>query len=68
MQSSHCQGNKTYQDFVLDHISFTVPNGSAVGLIGENGVVFILSPIERQVCVACAVAKLDMGYLMKNCI
>ena len=28
---------KTYQDFVLDHVSFTVPRGSVVGLIGENG-------------------------------
>ena len=28
---------KTYPDFVLDHISFTVPDGSIVGLIGENG-------------------------------
>ena len=28
---------KTYQDFVLDHVSFTVPKGSIVGLIGENG-------------------------------
>ncbi len=28
---------KTYQDFVLDHVSFTVPYGSIVGLIGENG-------------------------------
>ncbi len=28
---------KTYQDFVLDHISFTVPDGFIVGLIGENG-------------------------------
>ncbi len=28
---------KTYQDFILDHVSFTVPNGSIVGLIGENG-------------------------------
>ena len=28
---------KTYQDFVLDHVSFTVPRGSIVGLIGENG-------------------------------
>ena len=28
---------KTYQDFVLDHVSFTVPDGSIVGLIGENG-------------------------------
>ncbi len=28
---------KTYHDFVLDHVSFTVPSGSIVGLIGENG-------------------------------
>ena len=28
---------KTYQDFVLDHVSFRVPSGSIVGLIGENG-------------------------------
>lgn len=28
---------KIYQDFVLDHVSFTVPSGSIVGLIGENG-------------------------------
>ncbi len=28
---------KTYEDFHLDHVSFTVPSGSIVGLIGENG-------------------------------
>lgn len=28
---------KTYPDFVLDSISFSVPSGSIVGLIGENG-------------------------------
>ena len=28
---------KTYPDFVLDHVSFNVPSGSIVGLIGENG-------------------------------
>ena len=28
---------KTYKDFALDHVSFTVPGGSIVGLIGENG-------------------------------
>ena len=28
---------KSYPDFVLDHVSFTVPSGSIVGLIGENG-------------------------------
>lgn len=28
---------KKYRDFVLDHISFSVPCGTIVGLIGENG-------------------------------
>ena len=28
---------KTYKDFVLDSVSFNVPEGSIVGLIGENG-------------------------------
>lgn len=28
---------KTYPDFVLDDVSFSVPRGSIVGLIGENG-------------------------------
>ena len=28
---------KTYKDFHLDQVSFTVPGGAIVGLIGENG-------------------------------
>ncbi len=28
---------KTYPGFKLDHVSFTVPEGTIVGLIGENG-------------------------------
>ena len=28
---------KKYRDFVLDNISFSVPYGTIVGLIGENG-------------------------------
>lgn len=28
---------KVYQDFTLDNVSFNVPSGSIVGLIGENG-------------------------------
>ncbi len=29
--------SKTYPGFTLDHVSFTVPQGAIVGLIGENG-------------------------------
>ena len=28
---------KKYSNFVLDNISFSIPSGSIVGLIGENG-------------------------------
>ena len=28
---------KSYPDFVLNGVSFSVPRGSIVGLIGENG-------------------------------
>ena len=28
---------KAYRDFTLDHVSFDVPRGAIVGLIGENG-------------------------------
>ncbi len=28
---------KSYKDFVLDNVSFAVPSGAIVGLIGENG-------------------------------
>ncbi|MDD4849888.1 MAG: ATP-binding cassette domain-containing protein, partial [Gemmiger sp.] len=28
---------KAYPGFLLDHVSFSVPSGSIVGLIGENG-------------------------------
>lgn len=32
-----CYVSVQNQDFVLDHVLFTVPGGSVVGLIGENG-------------------------------
>lgn len=28
---------KTYRDFTLDHLNFSLPSGSILGLIGENG-------------------------------
>ena len=28
---------KKYKDFTLDHISFDLPGGTIMGLIGENG-------------------------------
>ena len=28
---------KHYKDFTLDHISFELPRGTVMGLIGENG-------------------------------
>ena len=28
---------KHYPDFTLDHVSFSVPKGTIMGLIGENG-------------------------------
>ena len=28
---------KTYPGFKLDHVSFTLPQGAVMGLIGENG-------------------------------
>ena len=28
---------KKYDDFILDNVSFNVPKGNIVGLIGENG-------------------------------
>ena len=28
---------KRYKDFTLDHISFSLPQGTILGIIGENG-------------------------------
>ncbi len=32
-----CDVNKSYDSFSLNHVSFSVPKGCVVGLIGENG-------------------------------
>ena len=34
---SVCGLTKKYRDFVLDEVTFDVPRGTIVGLIGENG-------------------------------
>lgn len=45
---------KNYPEFCLDHVSFSVPKGSIVGLIGENGagktttIQLILHAIEKD--------------------
>lgn len=38
MNAITCQGlTKTYNDFTLDNITFTLPSGCILGLVGENG-------------------------------
>ena len=45
---------KSYRSFLLDHVSFSVPRGSIMGFIGENGagkttaIKLILNEIERE--------------------
>lgn len=45
---------KRYDDFILDHVSFTLPNGCIMGLIGQNGagkstlICLILDAIARD--------------------
>ncbi len=46
--------NKTYRDFTLKDVSFTLPEGSIMGFVGENGagktttIKLILNLIQRQ--------------------
>lgn len=38
MNAIVCRGlTKTYDDFTLDHVTFTLPAGCILGLVGENG-------------------------------
>ena len=38
MNAIDCRGlTKTYPGFTLDHLTFTLPSGCILGLVGENG-------------------------------
>ena len=49
---------KTYKDFVLDKVSFSVPEGSIVGLIGENG-----AGKSTTINAALGLIQKDAGYI-----
>ena len=49
---------KTYKDFVLDKVSFSVPEGSIVGLIGENG-----AGKSTTINAALGLIQKDPGYI-----
>ncbi len=63
---------KTYKDFVLDQVSFTVPSGSIVGLIGENGagksttINAILGLIQKEAGVVSILEKEELDKEIKE--
>lgn len=63
---------KTYKDFILDHVSFTVPSGSIVGLIGENGagksttINAILGLIQKEAGVVSILEKEELDKEIKE--
>lgn len=63
---------KTYKDFILDHVSFTVPSGSIVGLIGENGagksttINAILGLIQKEAGVVSILEKEELNKEIKE--
>lgn len=50
--------NKSFKDFSLQNISFTVPQGSIVGLVGENG-------SGKSTCIKCILGQdtVDSGSI-----
>ena len=75
--------SKQYADFLLDHISLELPEGSILGFIGANGAgksttIRILMGLVRQDSGSVEVlghrmpaeqtaAKLDIGYVYEVC-
>ena len=63
---------KTYKDFKLNGVSFSVPCGSIVGLIGENGagksttINAILGLIQKEAGSICVVGKEQMDSEIKE--
>ena len=49
---------KQYADFKLDHVSFSVPKGTIMGLIGENGASLILATAPGGLSEMCITAKI----------
>ena len=47
---------KKFDDFMLDHISFTVPTGRIVGFIGENG-----AGKSTTISIICGQLRKDSG-------
>lgn len=43
---------KTYEgsDFYLDHVSFSVPEGTIMGFVGENGAGWASTDFDGYVC------------------
>lgn len=63
---------KTYKDFKLNEVSFSVPCGSIVGLIGENGagksttINAVLGLIQKEAGSICVLGKEQMDREIKE--
>ena len=63
---------KTYKDFMLNEVSFSVPCGSIVGLIGENGagkstaINAVLGLIQKEAGSICVLGKEQLDNEIKE--
>ena len=63
---------KTYKDFMLNRVSFSVPRGSIVGLIGENGagksttINAVLGLIQKEAGSICVLGKEQLDNEIKE--